>query len=70
MKKLFFALMACGLLVSANSCKKCGYCQYSNGQGNSSAVCRNNTILAAVVDDYKQAEADCSAQGGTWVVTK
>jgi len=69
MKKLFFALMACGLLVTANSCKKCGYCRDSSGN-NGSAVCRNNTLAPLGVDDYKQAEADCQAANGTWVVTK
>jgi hypothetical protein len=69
MKKLLFALMAVGLMASASSCKKCGYCQYGGGQGNSSAVCRNNTF-PGVGDSYKEAEADCQAQGGQWVVTK
>ena len=70
MKKVFFALMAAGLLFTASSCKKCGYCQYGNGQGNSSAVCKQNGIFAAVADDYKQAEANCQANGGVWVLTK
>jgi hypothetical protein len=68
MKKLLFALMAVGLMASASSCKKCGHCEYSTG-GNSSAVCKNNQ-LGGLLDEYKQAEADCEADGDTWVVHK
>jgi hypothetical protein len=67
MKKLFFALMAVGLLASATSCKKCGYCRYSN-QSTSDVTCKNSTASALGVDGYKEAETTCHSQGGTWVV--
>lgn len=70
MKKLLFAFAAVALMGSATSCKKCGYCKYSNGGGNSSATCRNSTLTAIGVDEYAQAESDCQAQSGTWVITK
>ena len=70
MKKLLLAFMTLGLIISASSCKKCGYCQYGGGNGNGSAVCQNSTLAAVGADDYNQAKADCSAQGGVWVLTK
>jgi len=69
MKKILYVLLAVGALSSASSCKKCGYCQYSNGGGNSSAVCKNNS-LGGLLDEYQQAQADCDANGGKWVITK
>ena len=67
MKKLLFALMAVGLLLSANSCKKCGYCRDANGT-TGSAVCKNSTESALGISSYKEAETNCHAGGGTWVV--
>lgn len=70
MKKLLFALMAVGLMASASSCKKCGYCDYPGTQSNGSAVCKNSTLGALGGDGYKEAEANCQSQGGSWVLTK
>ncbi len=68
MKKILFALMAVGLLFTANSCKKCGHCAYASG-GTSSATCKNSGLFAGITgDSYQQAEADCVAAGDTWVV--
>ncbi len=67
MTKFFFALMACSLLFTANSCKKCGYCRDANGN-NGSAVCKNSTLGALGMDEYKEAETNCHANGGTWIV--
>lgn len=71
MKKILFAFMAVGLLFSASSCKKCGYCkdQYGQAGNNSSSVCKNNTF-GGLLDEYEQAESQCAADQGTWVVTK
>ena len=78
MKKLLFAFMAIATVVSASSCNKCGYCDNSNKptsggypQQNGSAVCQtSNPIEALDGNSYKQEKADCSADGGVWVVTK
>ena len=70
MKKLLFAFMTVGLIASASSCKKCGYCAYGGSQGNGSAVCQSSSIVPGITSDYKEAQANCSAQGGTWVITK
>ena len=67
MKKLLFALMAISLMATASSCKKCGYCRYPNGSTDS-AVCKGGTLGALQVDGYKEAETNCGAQNGTWVV--
>jgi hypothetical protein len=67
MKRILFALMAISMLATANSCKKCGYCRYSNGSTDA-AVCRNTTATALGVDGYKEAETNCQANQGTWVV--
>ncbi|HLP19005.1 MAG TPA: hypothetical protein VK174_01815 [Chitinophagales bacterium] len=67
MKKILFALMAVGLMASASSCKKCGYCKYANGSTDA-AVCKNTTASALGVDGYKEAETNCEAAGGTWIV--
>ncbi len=69
MKRILFALMAVSMLATATSCKKCGYCKYSNGQGNSSSVCKENGF-GGLLDEYKEAESQCQADNGTWVVTK
>jgi hypothetical protein len=72
MKKLLFALMTVGLLASASSCKKCGYCHYANGS-NDDAVCSggsdplSNSLNG---NDYKEVQANCQAHSGTWVKTK
>lgn len=66
MKKLFFAVLCAGMLMSFNSCKKCGYCKYATY--NDDAVCRNTTLGALGVDGYKEAETNCEAAGGTWIV--
>ncbi len=68
MKKLFFAFMAAGLMLSAASCNKCGYCKYSSGS-NSSSVCQSGTLIPGVTSEYKQAQSDCKANGGSWEVT-
>lgn len=70
MKKLLLAFMTLGLIISASSCKKCGYCQYGGGNGNGSAVCQSSSVVPGITSDYNQAKADCSAQGGVWVLTK
>ena len=80
MKKLLLAFMAIATVVSASSCNKCGYCDNShkptNGgyvEPNGSAVCQSSTpnpISSLDGESYKQVKADCSAQGGTWVITK
>ena len=67
MKKLLFAFMTIGLIASASSCKKCGYCRDSNGNSGS-AVCKGGTLGALGADGYKEAETNCHAQGGTWVI--
>jgi len=68
MKKIFFALMAAGLMISATSCNKCGYCRYSSGS-NSSSVCQTTSLIPGVTSEYKQAQSDCKANGGDWIVT-
>lgn len=65
MKKLFYAVVALVFISSAYSCKKCGYCTYANGS-TSDAVCKNTTFAALGVDEYDQAETQCSADGGKW----
>jgi len=65
MKKLLFAFAAVAILTSVTSCKKCGFCKYANGS-TSDAVCKNTTLSALGVDEYSQAEAQCSADGGVW----
>lgn len=67
MKKLFFAALCTGMLMSFNSCKKCGYCKYPSG-ATDAAVCRNSTLNALGIDEYKEAETNCQAAGGTWIV--
>lgn len=68
MKKLFFAFMTVALVASATSCNKCGHCQYTTG-GNSSATCQSANALTAVAGDgYKQAKANCEANGDRWIV--
>ena len=69
--------MAIATVVSASSCNKCGYCDNSNNpsngypQDNGSAVCQSSNPIASLDgESYKQVKADCSAQGGVWVVTK
>ena len=69
MKKLFFALMATGLLFSATSCHKCGYCRYSGNGGNSSSTCQSSSLVPGITSSYDQAKSDCAAQGGAWVTT-
>lgn len=70
MKKLFFAFTTLALVTSATSCNKCGYCKMA-GQQNGDAVCQtSNPIESLDGESYKQAKADCSADGGTWVITK
>jgi hypothetical protein len=69
MKKILYLLLVVGAMSSASSCKKCGYCQYPNGGGNSEAVCKDNS-LGGLLDNYKEAQAQCDADGGTWVNTK
>lgn len=69
MKRILFALMAVSMLATATSCKKCGYCKYANNGGNSSSVCKNNQ-LGGLLDEYAEAESQCQADGGVWVVTK
>ena len=69
MKKLFYTIVACSLLISATSCHKCGYCKYSNGQGNSSSVCQTSSLIPGVTSEYNQAKSDCAANSGTWVTT-
>jgi uncharacterized ferredoxin-like protein len=59
MKKLFLAVVALGLLVSAQSCKKCGYC----GSSSSTEFCeKDNKTL------YDLAKSTCESNGGTWTV--
>lgn len=70
MKKILFAFMAVGLMASASSCNKCGYCNYPGGQSNTSAICQNGTLGPLGGDGYKEAKANCSANGGSWVITK
>lgn len=75
MKKLLFVFMAVGLITSASSCKKCGYCDHTNNvnnpQSNGSAVCQSSNAFENLDgESYKQVKADCSAEGGVWVVTK
>ena len=70
MKKLFYSIVACGLLLSATSCHKCGYCNYGGGQGNGSSVCQSSSLIPGVTSEYDQAKSNCQAQSGTWVVTK
>lgn len=70
MKKLFFVFASLALLTSVSSCKKCGYCAYPNGGGNSDAVCKETGIVGTLVDSYAEAEADCAASGGSWTKTK
>ena len=65
MKKLFFAVAAIAVMSSVTSCKKCGYCKYQDGS-NSSAVCNNATLNAFGLDEYKEAQTQCSADNGTW----
>jgi hypothetical protein len=74
MKKLLFAIMALTIILSASSCKKCGYCLYASGL-RSSDVCQVTGALGATeeltvgADDYIAAESNCMAQAGaTWVV--
>lgn len=69
MKKLFYAFAALALLVSASSCKKCGYCKYPAGY-NSDSVCNQTGVLASVDNSYDEAKSQCSADQGTWVTTK
>lgn len=70
MKKLFFAFMTIGVLASATSCKKCGYCRYPNGSVDSS-VCQGGTVIPGVPSEYDQAKSNCTGPSqGTWVVTK
>lgn len=71
MKKILFAFMAAGLIVSASSCKKCGYCDLGNGN-TESTVCKDNSLgpVSSSFDGYDQAKGDCERRGGTWVVTK
>jgi hypothetical protein len=58
MKKLILGLFAFALVVSMNSCKKCGYCEYYSG-GKSEKFCK---------DDLSVNEAACEATGsGKWV---
>jgi hypothetical protein len=67
MKKLFFGL-ACLTLVTVSSCKKCGYCDLPGGQVNGSAYCKGTQPFSG--NDYREAQANCQADGGTWVLTK
>ena len=69
MKKLFYTVVACSLLISATSCHKCGYCKLPNGQGNTSSTCQSSTLIPGITSSYDQAKADCAAQSGTWVTT-
>lgn len=68
MKKLFFALVACSLLISATSCHKCGYCRKPSG--NDPSYCQSSSVIPGVPSDYDEAKSNCQGQGGTWVVTK
>jgi hypothetical protein len=71
MKKLLFSALAVALIMSASSCKKCGYCQFPTY--NDEAVCSGGSDpLTNTIDgnDYKQVKANCQAQGGNWVDTK
>jgi len=70
MKKLFFALMATGMLISATSCHKCGYCKFPNNGGNGSSVCQSSSVIPGVPSEYDTEKSDCAASNGTWVVTK
>lgn len=66
MKKLLLVVATLSFMAAAQSCKKCGHCQYPNGS-NSSAVCNNSTLKMIGVDEYKEAQANCKADGGVWV---
>ncbi|HEY0262388.1 MAG TPA: hypothetical protein VGB95_05140, partial [Chitinophagales bacterium] len=66
------------IAASTSSCKKaCGHC-IKDGQnitkddsGNftgGSSVCENSTLKLAGLDEYKQSQANCAADTGTWVI--
>jgi hypothetical protein len=73
MKKLLFALMAVGLMASASSCKKCGYCKNEGGipGNNGEAVCGGGSAFENAIDGnaYKEGKAQCGADNGIWVDT-
>lgn len=61
MKKVFGILALAGLLLSAQSCKKCGQCE-SNGTATGLEYCEKDGK-----DVYDAAKAACEAAGGEWV---
>jgi len=69
MKKLFFAIAAIAVMSSVTSCKKCGHCEGGNGNQiqNNYTVCKSQTLVPGVTDEYDQSAAECKADGGTWV---
>lgn len=71
MKKILFALMAVGLMASASSCKKCGYCEYPGGATDPS-VCKDNSLgpISGSYDGYAEAQSECDRNGGSWVNSK
>lgn len=69
MKKLLFLFSSVILLSSLPSCKQCGYCRDSSGY-NSSAVCKEASVLGSLGNNYDEAKANCQAGNGTWVKSK
>lgn len=71
MKKILFAFLTVGLLFSASSCKKCGYCEYPNGSTDAS-VCKDNSLgpISGSLDGYEEAQSECDRNGGKWVNSK
>lgn len=69
MKTLLLVFSSAILLSSLPSCKQCGYCKDSSGY-NSSAVCKEASVLGSLGNNYDEAKANCQAAGGSWVKSK
>lgn len=68
MKKILYSLVAIAAISSFSSCKKCGYCKYPLYNGD--AVCQETSVIPGMTSDYDTQKAQCTADGGTWVITK
>ncbi len=69
MKKILYTFVAIAAITSVSSCKKCGYCK-DPIYGNGSAVCQESSVIPGITSSYDSEKAQCSADGGTWVITK
>jgi hypothetical protein len=62
MKKIILTICTLALITfSFSSCKKCGYCQETDGT-KSDKVCKNDNETA-----YEISKALCDVDGGKWV---